>query len=1193
MKNNSVKWTPEQLAAISLKDRTLLVSAAAGSGKTAVLTERIIKKLTDKDSPADISRFLIVTFTKAAASELKTRISKAISSAISADPSNKHLSRQLLLLGSAKICTIHSFCLDVIKKNLQALDLPKGISVSNDAEMLLHSREIMEEIIDEAFSGIFEESLEIPNFEAFMDIFARGGSDSDVADTFLKIYNRLMSYPEGTEFLREWAEILKNDAENSFFASKHGKIITENLSEQAEYLLIRYNLIFNEIRDNDEIAFSKYAPILSDEISLLSSLHGCLSTFRADLAKKHVASYESRNLPVLTPKGYKSAYTPSVQEIRKNLKVLINDTLIPLLNADQEEIGKQTLMTAEAVDALYRLLTAFDLRFRREKLKLLKVDYNDLERYTYALLIKDGKPTEIAREVSESYDEIYIDEYQDTNFVQDMIFTAIARDDNRFMVGDIKQSIYGFRGAAPENFARYRDSYELYDENKNPSDTKPTTVFLANNVRCDNSSVDFCNRIFSRLFTNNSGRIKYYPHDDLVCSKLGGKENTVPAKIILAKSPSKDEEGITEADIIAKEISHLLKHEKKKDGSSIKPSDIAILVRAKDSSVEIEEKLNALGIGTSNNVATEFFENPEILLMMALLNTIDNPQRDIFLAGTLKSPIFKFTLDELVKVRASSKSRTLYGALIEYTEKTGFEKGKYFLEKLSYFRQITTGTRIDRLIWKLYQECDMFRIVANNHSPDETPLSARENLMLLYKYARGFENNSFKGLNAFISYVDDIIAKKTQLPENNSGSESAETVKLMTIHHSKGLEFPVVFLASTHKNIRPKNSNAFPVLLDKHAGVSVDLPDPLKISNIHTLHKTALSIKINENEYEEAMRVLYVALTRARERLYVTGNFKEPEKEIEKAHANADNLCKFVIMRNTSFMQLILTTLFDSGEGDYEYSVVDEIEQGEKVDTSKREIVDGEEIFKAIRENLSFTYPYIHARNVPAKLSVSDLSPDALDVTEDEDEEKLRERLDETVPAFMLESKKVTGADKGTANHVFMQFCDFASVEANGVENEIIRLLDRHFIPMATAELIDRKKVAEFFESDLYKRIIKSSVSIKREFRFNVQLPASEFTQRTELKSILDGEKLFVQGIIDCFTQNTDGTYTLIDYKTDRIPPELLENTEEAEKMIANRHRTQLSYYKRALELLSKKKVSRVYIYSFGLGHEIDVTDYC
>ena len=501
--------------------------------------------------------------------------------------------------------------------------------------------------------------------------------------------------------------------------------------------------------------------------------------------------------------------------------------------------------------------------------------------------------------------------------------------------------------------------------------------------------------------------------------------------------------------------------------------------------------------------------------------------------------------------------------------------------------------RIDRLIWKLYKECDMFRIVANNHSPDETPLSARENLMLLYKYARSFETNTYKGLNAFISYVDDIIAQKTKLPENSSGSESGEAVRIMTIHKSKGLEFPVVFLASAHKKISSNKDSSLPVLIHRHAGVSVDLPDVLKISSTTTFHKNALKLVIEQDEYDEAMRVLYVALTRARERLYVTGNFKDPEKELENARDNARNLCKFVIMRNTSFMQLILTSLYNSGDGDYEIETISSVAEGDMINASSNAKDDGEEIFKAIRENLSFTYPYGYSQSVPSKLSVSELAPDALDAVDELDEEKLCERLDGIVPSFMLEEHKATGADRGTATHVFMQFCDYESVEAGGVEKEISRLLDRHYIPESTAELIDRNKVEGFFKSSLYLGKIKKSSCVRREFRFNVQLPAADFTQNGDMKARLEGESLFVQGIIDCFIENPDGTYTLIDYKTDRIPSELSDKPAEAEKMLTERHKGQLSYYKRALEKLSKKRVSGVYIYSFALGREIDITDYC
>ena len=1191
MKKNVVTWTPEQSAAISLRDRTLLVSAAAGSGKTAVLTERIIKKLTDKENPSDISRFLIVTFTKAAASELKSRISKAISEAISEDPSSKHLARQLLLLNSAKISTIHSFCLDVIKKNLQALDLPRGLSVANDTEMLLYSREIMNEIIDSAYSGIFLPGHEIENFEDFIDTFAKNGDDGEVTEIFLALYKKLMSYPDGTEFLSLWSDILKNDVKNTFFASSHGKLIINNLSEKSEYLLLRYNLLFEAIRKNDEVAYNKYLPVITEDISFISSLHGSLSSGRADLARKFVESFTPARQPSL-PKGHTSEFNDRLKDIRNEMKDLIKKSVRPLLDIPEDIIREQTLRTSDIVNSLYHILTAFDIRFKEEKLKMLKLDYNDIERYAFSLLVKDGKPTELARELSESFDEIYIDEYQDTNSVQDMIFSSVAKENNRFMVGDIKQSIYGFRGAAPENFARYRDAFELYDVNKNPSDAKPTTVFLADNFRCDNSVVNFCNIVFSRLFTNNTGRIKYYPHDNLVCSKSDGKESNTKVKVVLAQNPTDDTQGITEADYIANEIAALLKNGHNKDGSAIKPSDIAVLVRAKNSSVEIEEKLNDLGINTSNNIDVEFFENPEILLMVSLLNTIDNPNRDIYLAGTLKSPIFRFTLDELVKIRASSKAPSLYGALVEYTNETGFEKGRYFLDKLSLFRQLTTGTRIDKLIWKLYKECSLFRIVADNHSPDETPLSARENLMLLYKYARGFESSTFKGLNAFINYVDDIIMQKTKLPGKGAGKEAADSVKIMTVHQSKGLEFPVVFLAATNKNISSGLDSRQPVLIDRNIGVSVDITDPLKVSKISTLHRTALDIRMKENAYEEEMRILYVALTRAREKLYVTGNFKDPAKEIEKAKENASNLCKYVVMRNTSYMQLILTTLFNSGEGDFECIVADSIENSVSLDSNVTSTNDGDVLFKNINDNLKFRYPWESVISVPSKLSVSELSRDALDSDDEEDEERLLNKLDTIVPSFMAENpKSVTGADRGTATHIFMQFCDFDLAEKSGVEEEIARLVNRHYITSQVSELIDVKKAQKFFCGKLYLETVKNAKNVRREYRFNIELPASDFTENAELKKTLENETLFVQGIIDCFVENTDGTLTLIDYKTDYIPDEM--SFDEACEMLTNRHKSQLSYYRRALEMISKNKVSKVYIYSFALGREIDITEYC
>ncbi|MBQ7821192.1 MAG: UvrD-helicase domain-containing protein [Clostridia bacterium] len=1197
-----VKWTPMQSAAIDTRDKTLLISAAAGSGKTAVLTERIIKRLCDKNDPADISRMLIVTFTKAAAAELKTRISRSISSAIASDSFNRHLSRQLLLLGSAKICTIHSFCLDVIKSNLKLLGLPEGISVGSEPEIKLMAKEVMTDIINDAYRGVFVQGHEAQNFLSLSDMFSLGGSDEPMIESFLAIYDKLNSYPEGTVFLRTCADEMFSEADMPFFETKHGKIVIERAADHLKYLLVKYNDISEKIKD-DKVAYEKYIVPLSDEISFLESVTSVISQGKFDLVKEYLTAFAFITLPRL-PKGYECEYKAAYQDLRKELKAFIGDELKPLIEADQSVISENSRQSAALILDLYHILSGFDIKFKEEKKRISRMDFSDIERYAFELLVKDGEPTDLAHEISHSFDEIYIDEYQDTNSIQDMIFSVISRKDNRFMVGDIKQSIYGFRGAAPENFSRYRDSFEMYDPDVESRSTA-STIFLSNNFRCDSTVVDFCNTVFKTLFKNTSGRVPYYDSDDLLCSKADGHDSTVPVNVVLAGVDDNEDGFVGESEYVAKEIKRLISTEKKKDGTPVTASDIAVLVRYNSTSIPIENALNKLGIMTTNNVPTEFFENSEILLVMSLLNTIDNPMRDIYLAGVLKSPLFSFTLDELVQIRASKPQGTLYEALIAYTEATGFEKGKFFLARLDYFRTLASGTQVDRLIRKLYSECSLFSLVCVNTTIGTSPEEARENLMLLYKYARDFESSSFKGLSSFIKYVDDIIAEKTKLPGASSKAPSSDNVRIMTMHHSKGLEFPVVFVVGAQKKVNTKDI-AEPVLIDRHTGVSIDLPGILPGTRMKTLHKTALESAIKENSFEEEMRVLYVAYTRARERLYVTGQFRKPADEYTKAAETAENICPHVIMKPHSYMQWTLISLIAN---DYisperctltipESSFECDSEADEKP-TVEHDTELAKKMLERIKANLDFKYPHSDSVNIPAKLSVSDLHGDVLDTDRSlfpvtEDAKAVLAGINETTPRFISEKDTdITAADRGTATHEFMQFCDFGSAEANGIEYEIDRMVKMSFITEESAKLIDKKQASDFFVSSLYLEKIKKASSILREHRFNVKLPASLFTRDSHRKAALADESLFVQGIIDCFIENDDGTYTLIDYKTDHIPREYRDNESEFEHVLAKRHYSQLSYYKKALEIITKKKVSEVLIYSFALGRSIDITKFC
>lgn len=1195
MAENKVTWTAAQKAAIEERDKTLLVSAAAGSGKTAVLTERIIRRLTDKENPGDISRMLIVTFTKAAAGELKTRIAGAIGKAVAADPKNKYLRRQLLLLSSAKICTIHSFCLDVIKKNLKALGLPESISVANDVEMLILRREIMNDVINSAYNGTLDLGDVSDMFIPLSDLFSNGTDDDGMCDSFLSFYDKLASLPEGCEFLKICADETLKDADTDYFRTNHGKIVAKSISDGLSYILAKYSSVYEKIK-SDETVFKAYSKNAEEDLAFITSVADILSGDEPDVARVFADAYSPSRLASL-PRGYSTPLSEEFKEVREEFKDIYKKSLLPFLTTDPEEYSRLTLKSARLTECLYRILSEFSKAFGEEKKKLSKLDFSDIERYAYKLLEKDGAPTPEALEIRSMYDEVYIDEYQDTNSVQDRIFTAVSTPRNRFMVGDIKQSIYGFRGAAPENFAHYRDLFPTYSEDC--TDSENNTIFLSDNFRCDGTVVDFCNTVFSCIFRNTGGNVAYLDSDNLVCSKAGGRENTTRSTVVLAaKSDDPDDTRLSEAEYIASEISRLIKSEKKKDGTRISPGDIAVLVRAKASSVEIEKAINALDIPTSNNIETEFFENPEILTVMALLNTIDNPMRDIYLAGILKSPIFDFTLDELALIRAYSSNDTLYEALVKYTEETGFEKGKAFLERLSYFRTLASGERVDRLLKKLYRECGIFAMVSHNKPSAGTPEAARENLTLLYTYARDFEASSYKGLHSFIKFVDDIIERKTKLASSSAKAPTGGAVRLMTVHQSKGLEFPIVFVAATHKPSDGRDKNP-PLLIDSHVGVSFDLPGKLPGAKIKSPHRQALEITLDRNRYEEEMRVLYVALTRARERLYVTGEYKEPDKELARAREKAENICPHVIMKKLSYMQLVLIPLIAADKLDSEFSSLvfpkasDFDLYSETVDDDADVQDESTAAAEKILDRISFTYPHGVSVSLPAKMSVSALSKSALDtpiaIEESEKLSLLTKKISKNIPEFIAGKKEADSAQKGTATHEFMQFCDYTLAEQGGIDREIDRLVSRKFISAENAELIDRAAVEEFFKGSFYLDKIKSAEKIWREYRFNADMPASLFTSDTAAKKLYKNETLFVQGIVDCFIKNSDGSLTLIDYKTDHIPFGTGESAFVA--ILKERHSEQLAYYRYALEQISKAKVKEVVIYSFALGRTVDVTE--
>ena len=1165
------KWTEAQLDAINRSGKNILISAAAGSGKTAVLTARIIKKLTDSENPADISRMLIVTFTKAAANELKERIGTAITEAISKNPSDNRLKKQYLLLQNAKISTIHGFCLDLIKKNFEKLGIGPSISVSDQAQASLMMEQVANTVIDNYYSAL-PGYTDIECFSEFADNFI-SLKDDKLSDLLISVYNKVSSFPRGIEFINDSANELDKVAKEGIYSSVWGEIIINHLEDTFSYYAEIFSDACRFFNDGD-VYQDKYLPSFEYEYKFVSEL--LRQTRLHDIEGVKATISNRAPLPLKPLKKdyqtdeclfYRSAKSEFSSKLSKITELFFSQT--------DETIRQTAEKTRIFVHKLYLFLSSFNDLYTAEKRKRNLLDFNDLERTAYNLLVNEkGKPTDVAGKISLEYDDIYIDEYQDVNKLQDMIFSSISKDSCRFMVGDIKQSIYGFRGAEPSLFADYRKNSEI------------DKIFLRHNFRCDSPIINFVNLVCGNLFRSVGKTVPYDNTDELVCGKENGGSDKVEIHLVSTGKCKAPERREAEADFVAKRISELL-------SQGYRPNQICILLRsASRSAATFEKSLENLKISCKNQVVKNLFVNPEVLLVMNILNVIDNPSRDIYLAGALKSPIFNFSLTDLVKIRRYTSEGSLFSALKKYTEDFDFGKGKYFLKKFEEFRKLSLEP-VDKLIWRIYRDTHIFSL-ATGGGVGSSVSEKKANLLLLYDYARKFESGKFKGLYSFIRYINDVLESGAAF-EGATSSDADNSVQIMTIHQSKGLEFPVVFLCDTSAEFSSQDLHE-KVLIDRNYLTTMKLADKTGLATYDTIMRRAEGIGILQKNCDEEIRVLYVALTRAVNKLIITSALPDPNETI----ANCRELIKYSNIANGYAYRIsndYISWILMSSLNEYTPNIIESDNNAEKIEESahlsatlkaapsydESEILSFETEF---RNRFDFEYNK-QASLVPAKLSVSELYPEVID--EFNESFKITEEARENMkkPRFVSETQ-FSSADKGTATHQFMQFCNFSLLEKNGVDEEINRLLKNGYIDCHTSELIEKEAVNRFLSSPLFISL-RDAKYIKRELRFNIKLPAKLFSSDENVKAALENESLLVQGIIDCLFIDSKGNLTILDYKTDRIPFEYRSSQKTADEFLISRHINQLSYYRLACEKMMCRKVDRVLLYSFSLSRIIEI----
>ncbi len=1195
----ATKWTPAQHDAISTKDKTLLLSAAAGSGKTSTLTERIIRSITDKDAPADIGNMLIVTFTRASASDLKTKIYNALTTALASDPSNRHLTRQLIKLGSAKISTIDAFYLGAVKENFASLGISSSFRIADSTETELLAKTVMSGVIDNFYDTV-------DDFPALCECFEKIRDREDAMEgVLLSLYYECLYAPDGVEYVRICSEECKKNADMDFLDSSFGAILEDYVRMVVGGFLKNYDKAIASIENNEKVMRAYYDQLTEDRVLCIDILHFLDSKERsfAGLCEL-VGNYKPKNLGSVRSENI-TEDSLFCKDLRTAFKSKINSIRESYLCYTPEDMSAFFESTSKNLYLLYKALHEFETRYFEEKQRRNILELSDVKRYAYKLFVdKDKRPTKTAIEYSSRFTDIYIDEYQDVDPVQDLIFSAISTPTNRFMVGDIKQSIYGFRGAEPSLFAGYRKAFPKHGT-VDTKDSLGETIFMSDNFRCTSSIIDFTNLVCGKLFSACEDSIGYTRDDDLVFPKTKQAPPDEPkvSVTVFAKAPKEKGEGdeptqqkvsckVAEAEFIASEISRLIRHGKKLDGTPIRPSDIAVLYRSGTAASAIQESLAARGINTDNSDSNGYFQNPDVLMVLSILNAIDNPQRDIYLTGALKSPIFGFTMDDILLIsRYGERHYSLYDKLcvaaLDDTELGRRCKG--FDDTLCHMRDMSASLPIDKFLKYLFST-DAF--VASGLVCDKSSSGEGGNLKQLYEYARTFEAGSFKGLYSFIEFINSIIDSGKTL---TLGSQSIDDdrVSLMTIHKSKGLEFPVCFICNAAAPCT-RSVKDDPFCFELGAGIAMHLSDSTGFAvyasplfNILALHSQLL-------QAEEEMRVLYVAMTRAKERLYITAQDSRTllSTVVSKAKLLSRLDDRYFILSAGSYIDWILCSALSSDMDSFEIALIDsdhipELESRETSVTCEQTELD-KELYAHLKQKFKFEYPNKLLRRVPAKLSVSRLSPTALDEN-DGAADIFTEARPAKIPDFFLnKASKATPTERGTATHLFLQFCDFEFAAKHGAAETLAMLTEKGFLPREAAELIYMDDLEKLISSEIMKKILGAE-RIIREQRFNMLVPTRELTTDSELIGQIGERKTAVQGVIDLIVIEKDGSIGLYDYKTDRLTREELADDALAAKKMNDAHALQLSYYARAVEYLFGKTPDRVAVYSTAAAKLFDI----
>ena len=1168
-KKNDLTFAQEQ--AVYHKNSDLIISAGAGSGKTRTLIKRITTKII---SGADVTKMLIVTFTKEAANELKTRLIDGLTKALNEAKLTKnktvssHLSSQIIKVSTADISTIDSFCYHIVKPNFDKLGLDGGFRIGNDGELNVLEKEAMNEVID----SFYEQSPIDKDFLRVIDCYSALSDEDKLSSNLLKLYHNISNTADFLETL-----IQPIDASGDFMDTKYALILAKTIYESITHYKRIFEDFYNEIKHDDD-GIKKYGDTVNYDLKFISELEISLSN----------PSYKGlcNIFKSFTPVSIKNNSAPNISadfyvDNRKKFVAQIRSFCADYFSSSEEAVKRSILENQKICSSIYKVLTKFHEEYGKKKALYSICTFNDVSRYALKLLYEaDGSISPVAKALRDKYDEIYIDEYQDTNSVQDKIFSTISKN-NRFMVGDIKQSIYKFRYAEPEIFSYYRNTF--IDKDLPCDDEKMgRSIFMSSNFRCNPEIIKLTNLLSGYMFKNSDG-IPYSDKDALIFKKTDGlSPNKENCEICLIDTSKKKENPIlcegVQAEYVAKQIKKLINKGKLPNGKELKKKDIAILLRSTKSKAQpYIDALKKYGIKSSYKADISFYEKPHILLMLCILNAIDNPYNDIYLAGCMVSDIFKFSLDDLIKIRnnSSSKNAPLYSSLLEYTIDDDIkEKKDYLIKTLDSYRMSAVTMSSHNVISHIMTSSGIISMCQNEE---------RQDLFKLYNIAREYEKSSFKGLYKFLKYIEGNIEQELR---EDSGDE--DSVKIMTIHASKGLEFEYCFLCNLESKMQ-KTGEPPSLLFDRLLGVAGYISYDGDIAKYNSLIRKCVDLSNKRQEKEEEMRILYVALTRAKTKLFLTAELNDIDKTLDAFQKSAPFVSNMSVYKTLRRIDFVLGACALETDNDYfNINTIDPACVWKETIDNKQESQDDEKIIdyeSILKSRFKFKYKHEYLSKIPSKLSVSRLKKNLLDLDENEDV-KIDTSL-ASMPKFLQKNKnEPTPAEKGTATHMFLQFCDFDLISKFGYEKEKNRLVDQFFISKETADMIEDDYIKAFIEGGDGKKLIDSMLDakqsnrlMKREFRFNFMMSAEDFSENTEIQK----QNLLVQGVLDCIYENENGDIILIDYKTDEV------ELDNYKYVLKNRYENQLKYYKQACDKMFKKPVSKVYLYSVKLNKKVEL----